>query len=132
MFWVMFISVTMVGLGLRKKYENIHMLSKKLSYDNGLYLIIIFQKAPIFLLLSNLVQHWADSRTGYNLPGYTVTAFAHTLLDENMIYARMQYLKTKLGYNLPGYTVTAFAHTHLEQNMIYCFSLYTQYIYIRM
>ena len=122
MFWVMFISVTMVGLG--HIIHNIHMLSKKLSYDKGFYLIIIFQKAPIFLLLSNLAQHWADSRTGYNLPGYTVTAFAHTHLEQNMIYhihihnisysytqyiifiytiyihtyVMMLYLKIKLGY----------------------------------
>ena len=40
--------------------------------------------APIFLLFSNLPEHWADSRTGYNLPGYTVTVFAHHCLNINL------------------------------------------------
>ena len=33
-----------------------------------------------------MMMLYLKTKTGYNLPGYTVTAFAQRHLDENMIY----------------------------------------------
>ena len=33
-------------------------------------------------------MQYLKTKLGYNSPGYTVTAFAHTLLDENMYCVR--------------------------------------------